>query len=348
MTTSKEGGRGLTGAETRVVKLDPEARRRLAFNLGTVARSLVAPPPPLDVRSLFVAHHRQLERALGEQARPGVFAFLLGPAGVQGSLWLSATEALRAGTIGRHGQTDLYLPDECRLSLRHCLVLVRRLGDGVRIHVVDLGSTAGLLDEALRPVQAVDADGHFFLHLPGSVLAFFPTGAPLPWDPGHRAPFESLAPRVPTEHAAPPGPRWGASSSRDTLTSVLAREGPLVAGAGLLRRDEASVGRLVFRSGEQLQRTVVGRAALDRGVVIGRDERCAGSEVLSDDNVSRVHALLLRRDGQTFLADAGSTNGTWQGGAEIHCAHVDGGGRFELGESGHSSVAWEPKRQAAD
>lgn len=47
------------------------------------------------------------------------------------------------------------------------------------------------------------------------------------------------------------------------------------------------------------------------GVLLGRYPRCRGAEELSQNaSVSRVHALVVERGGQTWLVDAGSTFGT--------------------------------------
>ncbi len=48
---------------------------------------------------------------------------------------------------------------------------------------------------------------------------------------------------------------------------------------------------------------------LQRVTTIGRSPRC--TLVLNDTFVSATHAILTWRDGQWWLRDAGSTNGTW-------------------------------------
>ena len=68
--------------------------------------------------------------------------------------------------------------------------------------------------------------------------------------------------------------------------------------------------------------------------------RCAGHEVFRTDTVSRVHALLLRRDGELILADVGSTNGIWKGDTELRCTVVEPGVEYGLGMK--ASIAWEP------
>jgi hypothetical protein len=51
--------------------------------------------------------------------------------------------------------------------------------------------------------------------------------------------------------------------------------------------------------------------ALAQGVLLGRYTRCDASNSFANSiNVSRVHALVVTRRGQTWLIDVGSTNGT--------------------------------------
>lgn len=296
-----------------------------------------------NLRGLFDAHHRALAEELAGHPDPGVLVCVLGPAGIAGSLWLAATSELRVGTLGRHEQVDLRLPGDDALSLRHCLIMVRRLGDGVRIHVLDLSSSAGMQSEDFQPVHALDADGHFFLHVPGAVLAVFPTGAPLPWDPEALRPFESLAPREVHGQTLPPAPRWAATPSpdeRSSVSSIRLRPGPQPLDEERLRLPgEAAAGSLFLESKRGNRRLRPGAAALEQGIVLGRYDRCAGSEVLADHEISRVHAVLFSRDGALFLADAGSTNGTWCHGREVRCAQITPGEVYEFGE-GVARLAW--------
>ena len=110
--------------------------------------------------------------------------------------------------------------------------------------------------------------------------------------------------------------------------------------SGLTIIGETPAGALTFASPCGRGRMPVGLSALDRGIVIGRYGRCAGTRALRHDSVSRVHALLIRRDGRLFLADAGSTNGVWLGEEEIKCGQVVPGAEYHLGE--HASLTWEP------
>jgi hypothetical protein len=324
--------------QTRLVVLKEARERNEADNEGTVIINLAR--PRFSPAQLFERHHRELANILRNESRPGVMVFVLEPGAIQGRLWLAATDELRSGSIGRHTCVDLYLPKQSSLSLRHCLVLVRRLDDAVRIHVVDLSSSAGLVTEDLEEVSAMDVDGHFFLLVPGAVLAFFPTGLALPWDPESKDPFASLAPRKISRKPEPPRPRWGGDLHRDDSSTAVVRHGPVELGSETLcLPEEVPAGRLTILSTGGRQQLAVGFSALDCGVVLGRYDRCSGCRALSDETISRVHALLVRRDEGLFLADAGSTNGTWLGDTELTCARFTPKTAYRLGAK--ATVSWE-------
>ncbi|MGC4120166.1 MAG: FHA domain-containing protein [Myxococcales bacterium] len=324
---------------TRIVHLSLLARREEATNSGTV----VAAHPRsqwLSLRSVFNAHQRILASALARERRPGLMVFLLTSSDVEGWCWLSATDDLRAGTLGRHGCVDLHVPYESGLSLRHCLFLVRRSREGVRTYVADLNSSTGLRLEDQRVVQALSTDSHVFLYLPGAVLACFPTGAPLPWDPDALPAFETLAPRkVLGRLERAPDLRLSVGKESSSIT-VLPGPVPVESG-GLLLPGEVAAGELRLESDEGRERLQIGLSALDRGVVLGRYERCTGGgRALTHERISRVHALLVRRDERLYLADAGSTNGTWLGEEEIKCARLEDRAEYCLGAA--ATFSWLP------
>ena len=54
---------------------------------------------------------------------------------------------------------------------------------------------------------------------------------------------------------------------------------------------------------------------------------------IDDPSVSRRHALIVRQDGQTYLLDDGSRNGTWHNGLRIDRVALRDGDSFSLGVS---------------
>ena len=52
---------------------------------------------------------------------------------------------------------------------------------------------------------------------------------------------------------------------------------------------------------------------------------------IDDPSVSRRHALIVRQDGQTYLLDDGSRNGTWHNGVRVERAVLADGDTIDLG-----------------
>ena len=52
---------------------------------------------------------------------------------------------------------------------------------------------------------------------------------------------------------------------------------------------------------------------------------------IDDPGVSRRHALIVRQDGQTYLLDDGSRNGTWHNGIRVDRAVLRDGDTIDLG-----------------
>lgn len=99
---------------------------------------------------------------------------------------------------------------------------------------------------------------------------------------------------------------------------------PVVSGGG--RR--ASATRVTVTSAGAAKGKVIG---LEQELTIGRAAGC--SLCLPDDTyLSQMHARLFTEDGQAYLEDLGSTNGTWLNGERIAAvAIVDAGDRVQVG-----------------
>lgn len=234
-----------------------------------------------DVSRLFEARQRMMASAVKEERRPGLFVFAAHfDFGHVGRLWLEASEAPRAGFIGRHDHVDLALPLDDALSLRHLMFVVRKRADDVELTAVDLSSSSGLQLESGDAVRRVSTAGPLVLCASDFVFFCIPTGQPLPWNPGAERPWGSFTPRQP----------------RAPTARQLA--------------DARIEGTVELGSAFGFQLTALTRGALERGVLVGRATRC--DVVTPLESISRVHAVLLRLDGEVYLFDAGSTNGTWR------------------------------------
>jgi pSer/pThr/pTyr-binding forkhead associated (FHA) protein len=59
---------------------------------------------------------------------------------------------------------------------------------------------------------------------------------------------------------------------------------------------------------------------------------------IDEPSVSRRHALIVRQDGQTYLLDDGSRNGTWHNGVRVDRALLADGDTIDLGTARLSYV----------
>ena len=59
---------------------------------------------------------------------------------------------------------------------------------------------------------------------------------------------------------------------------------------------------------------------------------------IDEPSVSRRHALIVRQDGQTYLLDDGSRNGTWHNGVRVDRAVLTDGDTIDLGTARLSYV----------
>lgn len=292
-------------SHTRIVRvMDSVAPQQHARHATFVFGGGVSTTSP---HLLYLQSHRLIRNACHEERRPGVFVFALhGEVGLVGRLWLSATEAPRAGTLGRHHLVDLPITRDGALSLRHVLFVVRTVEGRVRFSSLDL-ETPGGVHTVLGPQHATESERPLLLRT--AHLSFFcvPTGPacalPAMADEAWRA-FDEVPP-------APEVGRW----------------------AWLKKRPEPPVGVLTLRLCAGVFATPVDHAMAKRGVLIGRDERC--EVVIPDGFVSRVHAVALSIDGVAHLIDCGSSNGVWHRATkeQARCWRLLDGDVFQVGNA---------------
>lgn len=264
--------------------------------------------PLTTPREAFCSKQRMMASAVSEERRPGLFVFAAhAQYGHVARLWLEATEKPRAGTIGRHDAVDLALPLDDSLSLRHLLFVVRRSGKGVQFQALDLETSNGLRLESDQRVRLVEASGPLILTASDFFFFCLPTGQPVPWDRDSQDPWASLTPRF-------------------TTREVPHTEDPAQALAG--RLEVSTVSRSLAPG--------FTAAALRRGVLIGRADRC--DLVIPEQGVSRVHVVLLQLDDGLWVIDAGSTNGTWRDDEELKIARMSEGAPVRLGSE--AELSW--------
>lgn len=287
----------------RVMDADAQAGRR---STTFVHGSQLADTP----RRHYERLHRQLVSACEEERRPGLFVFAVhATSGLTGRMWLSATDEVRAGTLGRHQFVDLSITRDQALSLRHVLFVVRLVEGRVRFSAIDL-ETPGGLHTALGPQQVTQSEQPVLLRT--AQLSFFcvPTGVqvtlPEQLDTAWRR-FDEVPP-------TPQAGRWS-----------------------WLKTASPAVGVLTLRLSTGVFTTAIDEQLIRRGVLIGREERC--DVLIPDSHVSRVHAALLSVDGVAHLIDCGSSNGLYdlRRLCDVRCHRLEDADRFQVG---HATLDW--------
>ena len=102
--------------------------------------------------------------------------------------------------------------------------------------------------------------------------------------------------------------RQGWSSPMGSAVSVI--QGPLRTSDRLVAPGEEQLAELRVRFRDRVERLALGKSALDRGVLVGRSDRCAS--ILTDSMISRVHVLVIACDGEVVAVDTASTGGTYR------------------------------------
>lgn len=248
------------------------------------------------------------------------------------------------GVIGRHECCALTLLDE-EISLRHALVRVTRSGlDEVRVRLIDLGSSNTFHTEDNQACKSVMAEGPMFINLLGYQLFLLPTGGLnfSPWtdDPDdtwagfpERIYFDHRMPeRMVGRPALPEPPR----NRRHTYMTLLPAAQHLRArpGAG-----GDALGTILLSAESTQIAHRVSHEDLERGVLIGRYERCqlAGAT----GSLSRVHLVLLLDGGDVWAVDTASLNGTIVDGQRISAIQLDR--EIELRLPSGMGMRWVPE-----
>ena len=230
--------------------------------IGTLVFGAAPHMPVESPHAAYLRLHRIVRSACLEEPRPGAFLFAAQTnGGPLGRLWLAATASPRAGTLGRHEAVDLPIAPDAALSLRHVLFVVRLVAGRVRFSAIDL-ETPGGLHTRHGAQHRTESERPALLRTAG--LAFFcvPTG------PGTVLP-------------ADPEEAWRVFENAPKPKQLSVVDQFLTRGAG-------TSGVLTMRLGPQALPLTVDDPMLERGVLIGRDERC--DVLIPNRFVSRVHA----------------------------------------------------------
>jgi FHA domain-containing protein len=196
--------------------------------------------------------------------------------------------------VGRHERCDFVLSRDPDVSLRHLLVRATRgPGGHLQLRGIDLRSRVGLLSEDGRRCEAIASRGPLFLQVASYVVFLLPTG-PLvrPWTRDPDETWRGFSPRS-QEILPPPQP-------------LKSRAAP---GADAVRLATITLTSSSPQAGDLTSTHAVWSDQLERGILVGRDDRCSHGGV-DEGNLSRVHLVLLSVDDEVWAIDTASTNGT--------------------------------------
>jgi hypothetical protein len=196
--------------------------------------------------------------------------------------------------VGRHERCDVVLSRDSDTSLRHMLIRATR-GPSGQIHLrgIDLRSRVGLLSEDGKRCEAIASKGPLFLQIASYVIFLLPTGPGVkPWASDADSTWRGFAPRD-QEILPPPQP-------------LKSRAAP---SAGSVRLATITISSSSPQAGDLTSTHAVWSDQLERGILVGRDDRCSHGGV-EEGNLSRVHLVLLSVDDEVWAIDTASTNGT--------------------------------------
>ena len=231
--------------------------------------------------------------------------------------------------LGRHERCDVVLSRDTEVSLRHLLLRATRGPHGqIHLRAIDLRSRVGLLSEDGKRCEAIASKGALFLQVASYVLLLLPTGPGVrPWTNDADETWRGFAPRN-QEILPPPQP-------------LKSRAAP---SAAAVRLASITISSNSPQAGDLTSTHAVWSDQLERGILVGRDDRCSHGG-LEEGNLSRVHLVLLSVDEEVWAIDTASTNGSRvQGGPAFRQLLLSGDTQVVLADA--LALRWTPFKHA--
>jgi hypothetical protein len=316
--------------------LDPIETEREARQKGTIF--LPASKSPLSFAEVWERSYSSLGGLHAAFTRDGVLAVAVADGETLADyLHVPLADEPEFAVVGRHERCDLSVHLDPSLSLRHAVIGARASGGELRVRFLDLQSGSGFYTEDGQRCEALTADGAMFVRMGRYHLFLLPTGSlsPLPlaasaadaWDTIPERVYRDcrVSPRLP---GAARVQRVVGPNGQTIITQIVEPPGmlrPLRPAAGARG---ARVARIELIAPAGSERFTLHEAELERGVLVGRYERCQlGSH---DDKMSRVHLLIIRDGDRIWGIDTASTNGTQAGGEPVRKTLLRDGARLQL------------------
>ena len=282
--------------------------------------------------AVFRKHFAALRSAWTAQLHEGVLIAAVDSNGLfdaHAHLRLPATGIAHL-ILGRHERCDVVLSRDSDVSLRHLLVRATRApGGNLHLRAIDLRSRVGLLSEDGRRCEAIASRGPLFLQVGSYVLFLLPTGPHAKqWSDDADATWRGFAPRD-QEILPPPQPLKSRAAPSPTAMKL----------ATITIQSSSP------QAGDLTSTHAVWSDQLERGILVGRDDRCSHGG-LEEGNLSRVHLVLLSVDDEVWAIDTASTNGTRLLGAlPFRQTRLSGEAQLVLADA--LTLRWQPAVLAA-
>jgi hypothetical protein len=317
------------------------------FGFGSGRRARAA-----DFHGLFLEGFDTIRASVSAIHDDGFVVFAASAAGIESGVWLRATPyVINAAVVGRHTSCHLRLGEDREISLRHAAIIVSQVAPGspLRLRLVDLRTSSGVVDEHGRRWHNIESDGPLAVHLASCSLMAFPTGpSTAAWPHEAEEAWSAIPPRVYSDSSAdestPARRSWSAATDAAGPRGATLVRGllpPVTWSRSLVAEGETARGELLVCSRPGEARLLVGARALRRGILLGRYDRCdnEGVPILSDLHISRVHVLVIEVDGQVFAVDTGSKNGLWREHQPVRRCALGAGEVVDLG-GGLAQLTW--------
>lgn len=308
--------------------------------------------PPRRFDQAFVAMFDALRQLYNSFPRDGLFcAAVWRGRSLDSYLHMPLSDGPAYAVIGRHARCEIVAPQDQSISLRHIMVGCTRRGNTeLRVRLWDLASGIGFRTETDLQCEALVCEGPVFVRLGEYHLFFLPTGSLSfgPWGGDAKQTWNEFPERVLLDQRVPsrsprvaPSARVraaGKGKARDTvITQIVPPARPLRAQRRVEQPDEPSIGRLRLSSDVDELDYPVSESDLERGLLIGRYERCHLGA--AERRLSRIHLLVVRDGDSVWAIDSASTNGTEHDGQPIRWIRLGGQTRLRLASS--LTLAWD-------
>lgn len=237
--------------------------------------------------------------------------------------------------LGCHPRCRLQLVREPAVSMRHVVIALARRSDGPVVQAWAIGPS-GMRSDDGSCYGTLTTRSPAAFSVGGTRVFAFATGPGAPaWTGDAATTWAGLPPQRASVGTAFPV-RPGATFDGDDPTAAVDHVGQSLRVRAL--RLGAVVGVLRLEHGDNRAHVPLTEVGLERGVLLGRADRCDAGGRLA--RLSRVHALVARRDDGVWLYDAASHNGLAVGGAAVSRCRLDDGAAVELG--GALTATWQP------